>query len=185
MTADLDSENRQPEFARNRGKLARLQVELKTLKGDRDRLYRQAIRETLLAYGLVAHDSNGMPIMPTKTTVHPDVKGRMAHWIVIDKDDEDRVLMHNSGKTETIPAGNMPDGGQTGADGVTTMYGRFNSTVDLALVLFHERVHFEPFTTKGVGDKLIHDEREEKAYQEEYRNLKYFGLTPAEKLIYE
>lgn len=185
VRADLKREDLKPYALRDHAKVAHWQIELKTLKDDRDRLYRRAIRGTLLAYGLLSSDANGMPIMPTGTTVHPGFEGRSAHWIVVYKDDEARVLLENSGKRTTVPPGNFSMGGQTGADGITTMYGRFPSAVDLAILLFHERVHFEQFTTKGVGDKLIYDEREEKAYLEQYRNLKNFGLTPAELKIYE
>lgn len=178
--ADLDSEERKPEYLQNHANVDRLRTEVKTLKTTRDKLYQQAIQKTLLAYDLVGRDANGKVIMPTKPAVHPSVKGRDAHWIVVYKDDEDRVLLDKSGDAQTIPAARKSVGGITGVDGVTTMFGKLYSTADLALLLYHERVHYEQFTTPGVGDKLIYDEREEKAYQSEYDKLGEFGLTPNE-----
>jgi len=145
----------------------------------------QAIRTTLIAYGLVDLDANGLPIMPTKTAVHPTVRGRSVHWIVIYKDDAPRTVLDNDGANMTIPAGAKVQGGITGADGVTTMYGRFHSPADLALMLYHEKVHYEQFTTPTLGDKMSYDEREEAAFRAQFQVLGKIGLTPAEMRAFE
>lgn len=185
VEGDLSIESLKPAYLQNRGAIAHLQSELKGLKKQRDVFYQQAIRQTLLAYDLVPKDSQGVPVMPTKTAVHPSFKGRNIHWIVVYKDDEDRALLDNGTGVQIVPAGMRREGGLTGADGVTTMYGHFQSPADLALMLYHEKVHYEQFTTPGVGDTLIYDEREEKAYQAEYQHLKEFGLSPTDKKAFE
>lgn len=185
VKADLELEYRKPESLRNSAKIAHWQVELKSLRTTRDQLYQQAIRKTLLAYDLVDRDHHGLPIMPTEPAVHPSFNNRTIHWILVYKDDEPRVLLDSGGKPRTIPAGKASGGGLTGADGVTTMYGKFESPADLALLLYHERVHYDQFTTPGIGDKLTYDEREEAAYRAQYQALGHFGLTAAEKKLFE
>ncbi len=185
ITKDLERETRAPDYLQNHGLVARLQVELKALKKQRDGLYQQAVRQTLLAYDLIQRDANGRPVMPTNTAVHPRLDGRRIEWILVYKDDEPRVLLDKAGKQGTIPAGNHAAGGLTGADGVTTLYGEFKSPADLAMLIYHERVHYEQFTTRGVGDKLNFDEREERAFRAQYQALKRFGLTPSELAVFE
>lgn len=185
VQGNLNRETALPDNIQDHHKVARLQVELKDLKKHRDNLYLQAIRTTLIAYDLVDNDANGLPIMPTKTAVHPSFAGRNVHWIVVYKDDESRSVLNNGREVMTIPAGSRSEGGVTGADGVTTMYGRFRSPADLALMLYHEKVHFEQFTTRNLGDKMSFDEREEAAFQAQFRVLGKVGLTPAERTAFE
>ncbi|MEK7858721.1 MAG: hypothetical protein AAB320_06220 [Elusimicrobiota bacterium] len=167
-------------------KIAGQRAHLKELKLKRDRAYWEATKRTLVAYGLVDKNiGDDRPIMPTGTAVYPGFEGRKVQWIVIYKDNMTREVLDNQGNHSTIAPGKMKTGGITASDGVTTIYGQLHSAADLALLLYHEQVHFEQFTTPGLGNKLTYNEREERAYLAQSRALSRFGLSADEMRVSE
>jgi hypothetical protein len=166
--------------AQDRADIALLDVQIKGLKRDRDVVFHQAIKKTLVVYGLAPDNGSGLPVMPTGMTVHPHYKGRQAEWIVIYQGDPERTMFDNNGRPDSIKRDLLQCGprgcGHTGSDGVTVIYGQLSTAGDLAVLLFHEQIHFQQFTTSGQGDRLTHNDREIQAWQTTYDNVKDFGL---------
>lgn len=166
-------------------KIGQLEGAIKGLQKDRDIAFHQAIKKALVAYGLAPDAGSGQPAMPTGTTVHPKYKGRHAEWIVVYNPDPARSMLDNSGRPDPISGNPLECGrgvcGQTGADGVTVIYGTVRRAGDLAVLLYHEQLHFEQFTTAGQGDKLTRYNREINAWQATYDHVKEFGLPVNEE----
>jgi hypothetical protein len=92
---------------------------------------------------------------------------------------------------------NDDDGAITVANGVTIVYpDKISSPEALAFLLYHERLHFNQFTTAGVGDRLGKEEREKDAwtktraavaviYAHRDETAKSNALTHADKMIAE
>lgn len=139
-----------------------------------------AAKLALVAYGLSDADKNGLPVDRRGTAVHPSMRGRPATWVVTYQGDtRDRQAIDAAGAPLRLP-GVKGALGQTGTDGYTTLHGMFESPEHLALVLHHERTHFDLLTTRGKGDTLGYFEMEVVAYESSRAALHSFGFTPGE-----
>jgi hypothetical protein len=160
--------------------LAEFDKHTKKLEDERDLHFNRAIRKTLVAYGIVPVASDGRPDMPTGETVFPGAEGRKATWVAISRKNQPLRVILSNGKTKRISM--IPENkiAATTATGVTLFAPERVSglTADaLALVLIHEKRHFEAFTTKGEGDVKTQGEREQLAVRAEQDVLDHIGLT--------
>lgn len=163
--------------------LAELQRKLWVAGRLRDICAGRAIRKTLIAYDIVPLDSAGIPARATGNLVVGPSKGKQAHWYVTTNELEARKGLYKENGEEIRDRLDA----ETSLSGITTVFpSAFKNPNDLALVLYHEKVHFEQFTTKGRGDvKKDFNEREIEAWEIEKFHTKGFGLTKDELFAHE
>ncbi len=160
-------------------KIHQLELARKALAKQRDLEYNIVIRQTMVAYGLVPIEANLKPKMPSGKTVYPNFSDRHISWLVLYMENVPRTSLGNNGEAVVIAPGNATlGGGVTYADGITTIYGRFSTADELAILLRHEQIHFEQLTTKGVGDRFSKSEAERDVREKLIREVGSFGLAP-------
>lgn len=153
---------------------------------DRDLVRDKAIHRTLTAYGIVSTDRiSGKPKMPSGIAVVPDYKGQAAHWRVVARDDDKRINLNLRGdRVHEGPVDNKLARASTDGSGITIVYEEsFSSPEYLALILSHEKEHFEQYTTKGRGDKLSPNERELVAWRKTERDALILGFSANDPTI--
>lgn len=163
-----------------RGKVSYVAEILKDFVRERDLVRDKAIHRALTAFGIVPVDGNsGMPKMPSGTSVATDYNGQIAHWRVVAQDDTNRINLDALGNPIRVGPINIPDArAYTDGSGITIMYAKsFASPEYLALILSHEKEHFEQYTTKGRADKLSVNEREVEAWLKTEREAPILGLN--------
>lgn len=129
----------------------------------------KAIHMVILAYDLSPASLNGTSVMRW-------TKDRTITWLPVAGEGEDRQLQNTAGKLKGSKKPTEAYSGLTFPDGVTYIpESTFkNGAGFLASVLFHERTHFEQYTTEGMGDVMSTTEREENAYQKQLDNAPLF-----------
>jgi len=129
----------------------------------------KAIHMVILAYDLAPASLNGTSVMRW-------TKDRTITWLPVAGEAEDRQLQNVSGRLKKAKKPPERYSGVTFPDGVTYIpESTFkNGAGFLASVLFHERTHFEQYTTKGMGDVMSQTEREVNAYQKQLDNAQLF-----------
>lgn len=119
----------------------------------------KAIHMTLQAYDLWPPSRSG-------TSVAPMTKGRDITWMPLARGPESRLVRDRNGKSYDLPQPTKKHSGVTYHDGVTylTQEAFLLGPGYLAMVLLHERVHFEQNITPGKGDAMSQAEADVEAY---------------------
>lgn len=152
----------------------------------RDVLRDKAIHRALTAYGLVPANFGGGPSMPLGVAHMPDaLNGRSVQWLVVSQDNVERIGQGAHGQPVLVPAQDEKTRALTGSDGITTVFDlAFSRGPEyLALVLSHEQVHFEQFTSPDRGPQMSYNEREYEAWAKTDENLARLGFSPELKAV--
>ncbi len=168
--------------------VAAFERKISELKRERDLFRDKAIHLTLRAYDILPVDGSGKLVYPQGGILVPgDFAGKKAHWIPVAGENIPRPTLDAKGKPYTIPKAKDPKTDRepiafTPYDGVSTLFPGepFQSPTDLALALYHEKVHFEQYITPGQGDVLSFSEREMKAWSAEMSAFGMLNLDPKE-----
>lgn len=118
------------------------------------------------------------PTRVGKSVMEGTSKDVPATWVVLSDEPKPHKVTDKDGNVRMVEADSKTDEAVTFFDGSVIMHpAAFRNIAFLAATLYHERIHFEQYTTKGVGDKLNRHQREVKAYEAEIRNAGVFGLS--------
>lgn len=181
-----------------------LEGQLKPIRDKRDELMLRASREAMVAFGLVASDSKGNPVMPSGSIEDPILKqyGRSGPvtWDVSYQSPPPAVRKVVPGfgvgrgrkpdlNAEISPAERRKFVGVTAGDGVTIIWpapsdpktGIRMTPAELALLLHHELQHFKLKTTSSKTGPLGPNREEVEAYKADIAAIDKFGFSPRER----
>lgn len=149
----------------------KFKTQLVALAKDRKDAYEKAIWLTLRAYDILPF-RYGQPALPGGKTSLPSPERRDSRtiaWIPVFEDKQMYRIQDENGKVVLI--GTIDDDANTASDGVSRIWpGAFVSPVELASLLFHEKMHFEQFTDPRRAAKTS-GEMELEAYKAQKRLL--------------
>lgn len=157
---------------------AALELEIKSkiaeLKIKQKNAAEQAIWLTMRAYDIIRFEDNE-PILPKGYSFldSPEKKKRIKiTGLPIFEDNGRKELQDANGDPAKFRIVDNRIAGNTASDGISRIFpSAFDSPVELASYIIHEKRHFKQITTKGVGDKMTTAESEVEAYEEEQRLL--------------
>ena len=133
-----------------------------------------------MANELYEIDSGGGP---AASVMNGPWKGRTVHWIAHWDVPKERYYFDAKSKARSpsIPmeAPSATNHAATYKDGVTVLFNDafMHGPGWLAATIYHERIHYELFTTPGVGNRMTRNEREERAWVQEESAAEIFGLA--------
>lgn len=182
----------------------RMDKELKPERDKRDALMQKAMMTALVAYGLVAEDSAGNPIMPSGTIQDPVLKqygfeGPVTWKVTYQDPPPAKRLVApgfgvGRGRKGDLTVGVDHDeyrkyDGSTVGDGYTVLWAnpidpktkKLLTPPALARLLHHELKHFEIKTTSRRGGPLGPNREEVEVYKADLAELGNFGFLPAEE----
>ncbi len=140
----------------------------------------KAIHLALTAYGIVPADADGVPIAPAGVSSMPDEeRGLPIVWTPRAQDnDQMRPYWDNHGRQKAASTGHQVFA-LTGSDGMTVVdQSAFrHGPAFLALILSHELIHFQQYTTPGWGSNLTVAEQEVDAWKRTKGNIATLGLA--------
>jgi hypothetical protein len=129
-------------FRQTPEELREFDEETKRLERERRLSLQRAIRKTSVAYDIVETDEDGRPAMPRMGKDGPQ-------WIPVVWNHREQVTFIRGGKQYEERLGE--NDGVTYNNGITLISDKsFRSPDELALLLFHEKQHFDLFGTEGV-----------------------------------
>lgn len=150
---DVETDRRLAEFQGNREKIRQCDADIAKFTQEKKLLFQKALRKTLVAYDIVESQDDGRPFMPRMKENLFDPLGSPRQWVPVFWDRGVPYIIYlQNGKRMTREIPNSAIGMTTGIGLTLIPADAFRSPDRLAMLLLHERQHFDLFGERGAGD---------------------------------
>ncbi|MFA6028208.1 MAG: hypothetical protein WC969_00005 [Elusimicrobiota bacterium] len=151
--ATTEAKQKRAEFKGDREDIRFYNEQIKELEREKKLLYQKALRKTLVAYDIVESQDDGRPFMPRMKENLFDPLGSPRQWVPVFWDRGVPYIIYlQNGKRMTREIPNSAIGMTTGIGLTLIPADAFRSPDRLAMLLLHERQHFDLFGERGAGD---------------------------------